>query len=155
MISTQQHTQIIQQHAKVFQRKIAAAIAFTTTIFLLWIEDVKAFTATHSFFNENTILFLASGAHSLAKRWRSTSGSFAIPPVLRTTREEGIHQTFPSGASTSQSAGFGTSHCARSFTSLRMSTPSAPMLDMKTSLNAFGGWYNKMEPLARPPIYDE
>lgn len=29
------------------------------------------------------------------------------------------------------------------------------MLDMKTSISAFGGWYNTMDPVARPPIYDD
>lgn len=39
--------------------------------------------------------------------------------------------------------------------SLRMTTGQPAMLDMKTTIGAFGGWYNTMNPVARPSVYDE
>jgi len=148
-------------HAVIVRRKLTALIAFTTTMFLLCVENVKAFTAplsAHGIVNENTLLLVASGAHSLAKRWNKSTGESSVSIRLAASR-------FLSSPNHAQTAAFAPISPVRaqrnSLTSLRMAfsfgmpPPSVPMLDMKTSLNAFGGWYNKMDPVARPPVYDE
>lgn len=38
---------------------------------------------------------------------------------------------------------------------LQMALGQPAMLDMKTTLGAFGGWYNTMDPVARPSVYNE
>jgi len=150
MIST--HPQRIQQQAVLFQRKMAATMAFITTMFFFWIEEVKAFSSTHSIFNKNVLLFLASGAHSLTNKWRSSSGTFMGKRTFVGSRvQESNQQTAPSSRIFS----------SRSFTSLKMawSLPS-PVLsspsDWKTPFSSMGGsWYNKVEPVAFSPLYDE
>jgi len=143
----------IQQHAVLVRRKFTAVLAFTTTIFLLCIENVKSFTAPLSspaLLNENTLMFLATGAHSITKRWRITgastslkgatskmSAAFASPPIARAQRQ----------SSTSLKMAFGLGS--------PVTSPAPQMLDMKTSISAFGGWYNSMDPVARPPVYDD
>jgi hypothetical protein len=168
-----------QHQAVLMKRKVTAIIAFATTIFLLCIENVKAFAAPFS--SPDTLMMLATGAHSLAKRWKnssniSSSSSSRSPPQAATNLSASnvSATTNVLGASTeSNQSAFKTvasnaffSHSQRtSTTSLRMAfgfgvpapspTPSPTMLDMKTSINAFGSWYNQMDPVARPPIYDE
>lgn len=153
------HKVKFQQHAVVFKRRMAALVAFCTTVYFLCIENVKAFTtaplSSHLLMNENTVLVLASGAHSLARSWNAPSPmihsrSSSSRSYKNTVRNEVINRS-------SQKGNF-------SLTSLRMAlgfgameTPSsAPeMLDMKTSINAFGSWYNTLDPVTRPPIYED
>lgn len=152
----------IARQAILVRHKMATLVAFSTTIFFLCLENVKAFTAPIQSvaFNENTLLFLASGAHSMMKRWKNA------PPASNL----GLNSRLPTGfmAFSKPSPAQGPSILPRthsgSNTSLKMAfgfgAPStaaaAPqMLDMKTSLNAFTGWYNSMDPVARPPVYDD
>jgi len=142
-----------QRHAFLVKRKVTAAIAFSTTLFLLCLENVKAFTTTgtssfaaSAVLNENTMLFFASGAHSLAHKWRLTQ--------RRTNRAQASSLSLNQHQRPSR-------RFLASPTRLKMafgfdaSPSSPPMLDMKTSISAFGGWYNTMDPVARPPIYDD
>jgi len=145
------HQQRLQQQAILFQRKMAAAMAFITTMFFLWIEEVKAFSTTHSVFNKNVLLFLASGAHSLTNKWRKPS-SAGVVFVEKRTQE----------SSSSQNVQLSRMFNSRSFTSLKMawSLPSptftSPSEWKSPSFTSFGGtWYNKVEPVSFSPMYDE
>jgi len=146
------HAAKIQRHAILVRSKVTALLAFTTTLFLLCVENVKAFTAplsSNSLLNENTLVFLTAGAHSVNKCWKTTGASTSIRlaaskvsgfvpvPFARAQRK----------SSTSLKMAFGLGGTAPS------SAP--PMLDMKTSISAFGGWYNSMDPVARPPVYED
>ena len=144
----------IQHHAVLMQRKVTTILAFTTTIFLLCVENVKAFTAPLA--SPDALFVLATGAHSIAKRWKNPSegkNSGVFKNALAFSRTQSAFT--PSSRTQSQ---------RKSLTSLRMAfgfglpvplTPAPQMLDMKTSFNAFGSWYNHMDPVARPPVYDE
>jgi hypothetical protein len=156
--SVKQYEKRIQQHAVVAQRKMAGLIAFSATLLLLCIENVKAFTAPLA--NENTLIFLASGAHSLSKRWKVSKSTISISQFSKgyftanENKKESVNRALQSPLLSRNQR--------NSLTSLRMAfgfgdaSVSAPeMLDMKTSINAFGGWYNKMDPVARPPEYDD
>ncbi len=147
----------IQQQAFVVQQKVRILLAFVATMLFLCIENVKAFTAPLS--NPDTLLFMASGAHSISKRWRARPATFTtrqIPQRQSTEENEqpkncAIQSQLP-GRSQRKS-----STCLRMAFSFGVSPPkdAPPTLDMKTSINAFGSWYNKMDPVARPPEYDE
>ena len=153
--TTTQKKKRVQRHALLMQHKVTTIIAFTTAIFILCVENVKAFAAPLS--SPDTIFMVATGVHSLAKRWKHSEGNSGflnnVPSSLT------FSKTQPAYASSAKA------HTQRkSLTSLEMAfgfgvpAPSAPapqMLDMKTSINAFGSWYNRMDPVARPPIYDE
>mmetsp|Transcript_2385 Transcript_2385/g.3669 ORF Transcript_2385/g.3669 Transcript_2385/m.3669 type:complete len:232 (+) Transcript_2385:66-761(+) len=143
----------IQRHAVLMQRKVTAILAFTTTIFLLCVENVKAFTAPLA--SPDALFMLATGAHSVAKRWKPSEGknSGFFTNAIAFSKSQSAFT--PSSTTQTQ---------RKSLTSLRMafgfglplpSTPAPQMLDMKTSINAFGSWYNDMDPVARPPIYDD
>jgi len=148
-----------QRHAFLVKRKLTAAIAFSTTLMLLCIENVKAFTtsgnsnssfssslATSAILNENTMLFFASGAHSLAQRWRLSQRTNRVEAKVSLNHQnQHLQQKLFLASPTSLKMAFGFD-----------SSPSSPeLLDMKTSISAFGGWYNTMDPVARPPIYDD
>ncbi len=149
----------IQQHAVFMQQKAKLLIAFAATILFLCIENVKAFTAPLS--KPDTLLFMASGAHSMVKRWKNKPSTLNIRQASQDkpaddhnlVQQEPIHQ---------KNNVITRSHCNK-VTCMSMdfnfgsssTTDSPPTLDMKTSLNAFGSWYNKMDPVARPPDYDE
>lgn len=134
----QQH---IQRHAIFMKRKLAAMIAFATALFLLCVENVKAFSAPLS--SPDTLVMLATGLHSVAKQNQLWKKSVKLSPALRKTSQA---NTDASNTSTSLKAfGFGAP----------VEKASPQMLDMKTSINAFNGWYNQMDPVARPPVYDE
>ena len=149
-----------RHHAFVVQRNLTAALAFSTTLFLFCMEHVKAFTATTSstastlsLLNENSLLMLASGAHSLAHKWRMTQRSvhrsYKSNAISAARVQEGVSSS-QRGVTTRLKMAFGFDSFAPS------SSPTAPpLLDMKTSISAFGGWYNTMDPVARPPIYEE
>lgn len=151
----QQYEARIQQHAFFMQQKVRFSIAFAAAILFLCIENVKAFTAPLS--NPDTLLFMASGAHSVAKRWKAKPATFTVrQPSQCQTAEENKEPNCGYPQSHSRSQG-------KSLTSLRMAfgfgalpqKDAQPTLDMKTSINAFGSWYNKMDPVARPPEYDD
>lgn len=154
----------LQYQAILMKRKVTALIAFTTTIFLLCIENVKAFAAPFS--SPDTLMMLATGAHSLAKRWKNSSS------CSQNTDSKLSSSNSPNTAARSPNAlmiaskDVSTSRSQRSsMTSLRMAfgfgvpalspTPSPIMPDMKSSINTFGFWYNQMDPVARPPVYDD
>ncbi|GFH61612.1 hypothetical protein CTEN210_18088 [Chaetoceros tenuissimus] len=131
----QQH---IQRHAIFMKRKLAAMIAFTTALFLFCVENVKAFTAPLS--SPDTLVMLATGLHSVAKQnelWKKTT--VKLSPALR--------KTSPTSSTSLKAFGFGAP--------VEQKRSSPQMLDMKTSINAFNGWYNQMDPVARPPVYDD
>merc|ERR1712038_2174190 len=44
---------------------------------------------------------------------------------------------------------------ALGFGSMEAASSAPEMLDMKTSFNAFGSWYNTLDPVARPPVYED
>lgn len=105
--------------------------AFNSLIFLLWTVIVNSFTAnplsSHSLSNVNI---------PLLKKSRKINISLGQQiPAINYHRQK-----------------------KKSPTSLLMwsieKEPTQPMLDMKTSINAFNGWYNKMEPVVLP-VYDD
>lgn len=161
----QQTNAKLKRHAVLVQRKMAALVAFSTTIFLLCIENVKAFTTSSplslssSLINENTMIMFASGAHTLAKRWKSTSstlGRVSSRPVSPSCSDRSL----TSGLSVTTANGSGSGSGRRfPLTTLRMAIGIMPsessMQEMKTSIGAFGGWYNKLDPVARPPVYED
>jgi len=134
-----------QRHTIIAQRKVSTAIAFAATIFLICIENAKSFAA----------------CGKLAKRLNLCPSKLGVRPILNSGyyRKETIDKGM---AATGSSL---THHYRQQLsvsTSLRMIPGVAPsasaplMLDMKTSINAFGGWYNKLDPVARPSkYYDE
>jgi hypothetical protein len=155
--TTPQNKKRVRRHASLMQHKVTTIIAFTTAIFLLCLENVKAFAAPLS--SPDTLFMIATGVHSIAKSWKpseGTSGFLSNVSNMSNSPSLKIQPTFAPSAN---------AHTQRkSLTSLKMAfgfgmpVPSAPapqMLDMKTSINAFGSWYNHMDPVARPPIYDE
>jgi hypothetical protein len=153
----------IARQAILVRHKMATLVAFSTTIFFLCLENVKAFTAPIQSvaFNENTLLFLASGAHSMMKRWKNAPlsnpgssrlpmGSLAFPKPSPVNGPSILPRTHgDSNTSLKMAFGFGAPSTAAAAAS------SPQMLDMKTSLSAFTGWYNSMDPVARPPVYDD
>lgn len=148
----------IQQHAVFVQQKARILIAFTVAMFLLCVENVKAFTAPLC--NPDTLLLMASGAHSFAKRWTTAKPnalSIRQTSHQQTTtdcnnEEQRLHAMRP--LSRSQRNSITTMKMAFSFVAPSTAEPQ-PTLDIKTSINAFGSWYNKMDPVARPPDYDD
>lgn len=179
--SSQVQQKMIQQHAVVFRHKMATLIAFATAIYLICMENVKAFAAPLS--DERTLLFMASGAHSLAKRWKTTGTNNVqnVGTSIRHAYSSSALKTFSLRSSVANSAASSSvsngnvafvqpvvtpcrkrNNLKRTTTSLNAfsfaaapSTPAPEMLDMKTSINAFKGWYNQMDPVARPPVYEE
>ena len=141
------HSESIKRQSITLRRKFAASVAFVTTIFFLCMENVKSFTypvSQHSFLNENTFLFVASGLHSMTRKLslKNTHG-----------RKQDQHQILGSNSPT---------HVRPCRTTLKMvrSIPSIDLEDLapnsvRTTLKAFGGWYNEMDPLAKTPIYEE
>lgn len=132
----QQQQQHIQRHAIFMKRKLAAMIAFATALFLFCVENVKAFTAPLS--SPDTLVMLATGLHSVAKQNQLWKKSIKLSPALRKTSTTSSTSLF--------AFGFGAP--------VEKASP-PQMLDMKTSINAFNGWYNQMDPVARPPVYDD
>jgi len=140
----------LRRHAVIVRRKVAMAVAFATTILLICIENAKSFTvpisASSVSRNENAIHLLRSSR--LAKRLK-----IGFHP--NSNREYGTN--------VGSSVGFLSNPHQQHFSlsSLRMavgvtpSTSQPPMLDMKTSINAFGGWYDKLDPVARPYLYKD
>jgi len=149
----------IQQQAFVVQQKVRILLAFVATMLFLCVENVKAFTAPLS--NPDTLLFMASGAHSIAKGWKAKPTAFSTRQTHQTPSSEEAEK--PKGCGTTINSQLPTRSqrtsrtCLRMAFSFGMSPPkdAPPTLDMKTSINAFGSWYNKMDPVARPPEYDE
>ena len=129
-----------QRHAFLVKRKLTAAIAFSTTIFLLCIENGKAFTtsvtssfAASTILNEHAMLFFASEDHSLDQKWRLTQRSNRAKASSLPLNQRPSSRSLASPTSLKMAFGFD-------------SSPSSyPMLDMKTSISAFGGWYNTIE----------
>lgn len=163
IIATKNCEASIQQHAFFVQQKARILFAFVVTMFLLCIENVKAFTAPLC--NPDTLLFMASGAHSIAKRrWASKPGTLSIRQTSQhqasnecnsVSNEQPTQVTRPHLILNRSQRKSNTSlNMAFSFASLT-AVQAQPTLDMKTSINAFGSWYNQMDPVARPPDYDE
>ena len=154
-ISEKQRKEHFHRQALNFRHKFAAAIAFSTTLFFLCIENVKSFTSplsTKVLFNENTMLFVASGTHSLVKKWTTVNNSISKNQDQPDINKRSFATTATTPANKRQKL---TSTSLKMAWTMPQSQSSPPMLDMKTSLSAFGGWYNKMDPVARPPVYDE
>lgn len=145
------HKVKFQQHAVVFKRRMAALVAFSTTVYFLCLENVKAFTSaplsSHVVMNENTLLLLASGAHSLARSWNTPSPT----SVKKIMSNEIINSS-----TSSRRFSLTSMRMALGFGAMEPEIPSSPeMLDMKTSFGAFGSWYNTLDPVARPPVYED
>lgn len=151
----------LQQHAVFMQQKARILFAFAATILFLCIENVKAFTAPLS--KPDTLLFMASGAHSVAKRWRTKPATLTIRQTTQDKPlddQDRLQKEPPTRQNTNNL--ISRTHCNK-VTCMSMAfnfgssstNDSPPTLDMKTSLNAFGSWYNKMDPVARPPDYDD
>mmetsp|Transcript_15984 Transcript_15984/g.30140 ORF Transcript_15984/g.30140 Transcript_15984/m.30140 type:complete len:238 (-) Transcript_15984:456-1169(-) len=155
----------LQRQAVLMQRKVTALIAFTTTIFLLCIENVKAFAAPFS--SPDTLMMLATGAHSLAKRWKNSnscshstdhkiSSSSGSPNTVSTRPSAFIITPRDVSITRSQSKSTSSLRMAFGFGVPAASPPPSPTVpDMKVSTNTFGFWYNQMDPVARPPVYDD
>jgi hypothetical protein len=144
----------IKHHAVFMRHKIATLLALTTTVFLLCIENVKAFTSpltTPSSLHEKSLLFLATGAQTVTKRWKESGQS---QMSMDATKVSPSQKTTPLANKFSQSSLL-TLKMTFGFGEAAPSIDAPPMLDMKTSINAFGSWYNSMDPVARPPVYDE
>lgn len=145
----------IQHHAVYMQQKAQLLFAFVATMLFLCIEEVKAFAAPLA--KPDALLFMASGAHS-AKRWGFNPSSLNIRP---TTQDKPTDDKNLAQKELKQQDNIISRTHRNKVTCMKMTfgststTDSAPILDMKTSLNAFGGWYNTMDPVARPPDYDE
>jgi len=125
----------LQKHTVMVRRKVATVIAFSTTILLICIESAKSFTIP------NAVSSLSlSNDNILSSTLCSKSSRFAERFKLSHLNYNFDLQKFTS-------------------TSLRMSSEaskSPAMLDMKTSIGAFaGGWYDELDPVARPPAYSE
>jgi len=156
----------LQKHTVMVRRKVATVIAFSTTILLICIESAKSlaipnavsslslsndsilssmFCSTSSRFGERFKLSMLSSRRQndspMSNYWHGTSRTSKIEPVI------GSHLKYNFDLQKVTS------------TSLRMSseTPKSPaMLDMKTSIGAFGkSWYDELDPVARPSIYYE
>jgi len=155
----------LQKHTVMVRRKVATAIAFSTTIMLICIESAKSFAIPNAVLNAS--LLIESNTLSL---FCSTSNRFAERFKLSTalSRRQSVRPMSNNGYGTSKTSRIdpvARSHLEYNFnwqkfssTSLRMSSgasKSPAMLDMKTSIGAFGGWYNELDPVARPSTYDE
>ncbi len=136
---------------------MATLIAFSTTLFLLCIENVKAFTVPLS--NEKTLLFLASGAHSIAERWKkngTSNVSASLQASIKSLSSKSMNTVAFARPVVTPRTQLNSGTALRAFSFASTPSPPAPqMLDMKTSINAFGSWYNQMDPVAKPPVYDE
>jgi len=156
--NTDFHKVKFQKHAVVFKRRMAALVAFSTTVYFLCLENVKAFTSaplsSNVVMNENTLLLLASGAHSLARCWNTPSSTAIHLPSSSRTSKKVMSNEVINRATTGQRLSLTSLRMALGFGA--METPSSPeMLDMKTSFGAFGSWYNTLDPVARPPVYED
>lgn len=158
MISNCQQKRKLVRHAVVVKRKMATLIAFTTTIFFLCLENVKSFTLPFSspstLMNENTLLFFVSGTPTLVKRWKSFQSKNMIRPDS-TKSAYGIQSGVALGSPSRDSERDSSTALQMALGVAPPSPSSPPMLDMKTSLGAFGGWYNELDPMARPPVYED
>jgi len=93
----------------------------------------------------------------LAKRSKLSPSKLSFRPVFNS---EYYKELIDTGLVTGSPPNYHWQRLSTS-TSVRMMPGVAPlnspplMLDMKTSINAFGGWYNKLDPVARPSVYYE
>jgi len=146
MLSRNKSKENLQKHVVVIQRKAAAAMAFTMTLFLFCIEHVKAFTQ-HNSLSAHETLVLMSAASSMARRFSS---------AYINSRNERLHKIPNKTHSLAGSFGsraFPSSTCL----SMAWSMPSADKVPPITvsSLRVFGSWYNEMNPTSRSVVYED
>lgn len=141
------HSESIERQSITLRRKLAASLAFVTTIFFLCMENVKSFTypvSQHSFLNENTFLFVASGLHSMTRKFSLKNSNCP---------KQNQHQVLGPSTPTNIRPAMTTLKMVRSIPSIDLENL-APN-SVRTTLKAFGGWYNEMDPVAKAPIYEE
>jgi len=130
-----------QRHTINNQPKLETVTAFAVMMFLICIENAKSFNV----------------CGKLAKRSKLSPSKPSFRPVFNCGYHKDLIDT---GLVVDSSPNYHWQRLSAS-TSLCMMPGVAPlnspplMLDMKTSINAFGGWYNKLDPLARPSTYYE
>jgi len=149
MARSNYQTSSIARQSVMLQRKFTVSIAIATTILFLCIESVRAFTfpvSIHSLSNENTVLSLASGVHSISRlhgRSKSAQTLQQRSPQLISQNTQ-IHKRF-------------------SITALRSSWSVPSMSDIgalapesvSKTIEIFGGWYNEMDPVPMTYVYDD
>jgi len=140
----------LQMHAVFVRRKVAKTLVFTATVLLICIKNAKSFTTTTTTTttsvlfsrvpsSETTLLFLTSYSKLTKRRlFRSCPSERSVRPAPSSGHGTGVSLRMTPGVTSSSSG------AAR-----------PAMLDMKTSIGAFGGWYNTMDPVARPSVYNE
>jgi|UniRef100_A0A7S2UB38 hypothetical protein len=128
------------------QSNFGAAMAVVMTVYVLCVDNVKAFSQqSTSTFNDRS-LAISSSASSLAKRMSFntlTKGSFMkLPNVISSSSLIGNGHIFHSSTA--------------SLTSLSMAW-SMPTQDTfsPAALRPFGSLYNELDPTPRAMVYDE
>jgi len=144
MIPSRQRKGRLERHAVIFRRSMTTLIAIITAIFLLCVENVKSFTLPLStssvLLNENTLLL-----------WKSTPAKNDIRATSDTINVQRREAGLAVGLRCNQRL----SSTALSMMFGMNSSSSDYVLDMKTSIRAFGGWYNKIDAVARPTVYED
>jgi len=148
MINNFEHKDRIQYHARVIQRRAAAATALFMTVLLLCIEHVRAF-ANQYHITTHDAMVLASAASSLTRKFSST---YLSSNALKISLPKST-SFFGTPASAPNNGGSSTGLC------MAWSIPAIAMPAMPSSrelpIHALGSWYSEVDPTTKPPVYDD
>eukprot|EP00578_Thalassiosira_sp_NH16_P012511 CAMPEP_0181127838 /NCGR_PEP_ID=MMETSP1071-20121207/28416_1 /TAXON_ID=35127 /ORGANISM="Thalassiosira sp., Strain NH16" /LENGTH=146 /DNA_ID=CAMNT_0023213613 /DNA_START=183 /DNA_END=623 /DNA_ORIENTATION=- len=144
-ITNRQH---LQHHARTLQSRATAMIALFMTIFLLCIENVRAF-ANQYHISAHDAMVLASAASSLTRKLSGDSLK-----MIPKTASFSSFLASPGRASSSSDAS-STSLKAWSIPAIAMPSMPAMPTSKEIPLHTLGSWYSEVDPTTKPPVYDE
>ena len=144
-ITNRQH---LQHHARTLQSRATAMIALFMTIFLLCIENVRAF-ANQYHISAHDAMVLASAASSLTRKLSGDSLK-----MIPKTASFSSFLASPGRASGSSDAS-STSLKAWSIPAIAMPSMPAMPTSKEIPLHTLGSWYSEVDPTTKPPVYDE
>lgn len=144
-ITNRQH---LQHHARTLQSRATAMIALFMTIFLLCIENVRAF-ANQYHISAHDAMVLASAASSLTRKLSGDSLK-----MIPKTASFSSFLASPGRASGSSDAS-STSLKAWSIPAIAMPSMPAMPTSKEIPLHTLGSWYSEVDPTTKPPVYDD
>lgn len=140
--------QQLQHHARTLQSRATAMIALFMTIFLLCIENVRAF-ANQYHISAHDAMVLASAASSLTRKLSGDSLK-----MIPKTASFSSFLASPGRASGSSDAS-STSLKAWSIPAIAMPSMPAMPTSKEIPLHTLGSWYSEVDPTTKPPVYDD
>ena len=147
MISRQQ----LQQHARTLQGRATAVNALFMTVFLLCIEQIRAFASQYHL-SAHDAMVLASAASSLSRKLSST---YLPPPGSLKSAMPKSYSFLSSPAKASGSARGSTQLNAWSIPAIAMPSMPAMLTSKDVPIHALGSWYSEVDPTCASPVYDE